>query len=333
MLVEPARETVFVSRVEALGTLRPNARIDVTAVVTERLAKLHADDGERVTRGQKLVELTHDEEDALLEEAIATRDEALEQLADAENLFERGVGSESTLTLRKREAAVAQARVRAARAQIADRVITAPFDGRIGIRTVSPGATVEPGDLILRLIDDHILKLDFSVPNTFLADLDPGSEIEARSRAFPGEVFRGRISTIDAEADPVTRSVLVRAFIPNEDRRLLPGLLMEVELLLNTRQALVVSEASLIPFGADSFVLKIVEREGAPHVERVKVRLGARRVGEVEILEGLAAGDLVVVEGGVKTRPGQRVTPKRAKEASDRLSGAKTGAPEARQGG
>lgn len=309
VIVAPIEEKTLVNRIEALGTLRPNARVDITAPVTEQVEVLHADDGQRVKRGDKLVELRHQQEIALLEEAEATLDEALEQLEDAENLFKRGAGSESQLTLRRRQTAVARARVKAAKAQIADRVITAPFAGRIGIRTVSPGATVEPGDLILRLIDDHVLKLDFSVPNIFLSELRPGAEIEARARAFPGEVFRGRIRTIDAEADPVTRAVLVRAFIPNDELRLLPGLLMEVELLLKERRAVTAPEESLIPFGDEVFVLLLVDRDGQPHVERRKVVVGAREVGLVEIVDGLAAGDLVVVEGGIKVRPGQPVTP------------------------
>ncbi|MEL6979223.1 MAG: efflux RND transporter periplasmic adaptor subunit [Pseudomonadota bacterium] len=308
VIVESVREARFVTQVEALGTLRPNARVEITALVTEQVDTLHVDDGVRVERGDRLVDLRHIQEDALLEEALATKAEAEELLDDAQRLFATGSGSEALLTERRRAAAVAAARVKAAEAQIADRVITAPFAGRIGIRSLSPGATVEPGDLILRLIDDSILKLDFSVPSLFLADLAVGSEIEARSRAFPDEVFRGRIASIDAEADPVTRSVLVRAFIPNEERRLLPGLLMEVELALKAREALVVSEESLIPFGEDTFVLVAAEREGAMRVERRKVRTGGRRIGEVEVLEGLSDGERVVVEGGIKVRPGQAVT-------------------------
>lgn len=313
VIVAPAKEAQLVSRVEALGTLRANDRVDITAPVTERIEIIHVTDGARVEKGALLVELNHQQEDAMLEEALATRDEAREQLENAERLFNSGTGSQTSLTQRRRDAAVAQARVRAAEAQIEDRVLTAPFPGRIGISNASAGATVEPGDLIMRLIDDSVLKLDFSVPNTVLADLRVGAEIEARARAFPGEVFRGAIRTIDAEADPVTRSVLVRAFIPNKDGRLLPGLLMEVDLLLNARSSLVVDEESLIPFGEDTFVLLIVEKDGKPHVERRKVKTGLRRVGTVEILEGLAAGDLVVVEGALKVRPGQPVSPVHAR--------------------
>lgn len=333
VVVEPVREARFVNRVEALGNLRPNARVEITALVTEQVDKLHVDDGVRVKRGDKLVDLRHRQEDALLEEALATKAEADELLEDAERLFATGSGAESVLTERRRAAAVAAARVKAAEAEIADRVITAPFDGRIGIRNLSPGATVEPGDLILRLIDDHVLKLDFSVPSLFLADLEAGAEIEARSRAFPDEVFRGRIHSIDAEADPVTRSVLVRAFLPNEDRRLLPGLLMEVELALKERAALVVSEESLIPFGADTFVLLAVEREGQMRIERRKVRVGGRRVGEVEVVEGLAAGELVLIEGAIKVRPGQPVTVVRAEERAGETAAGAAAIGGARRGG
>ncbi|MEM9724982.1 MAG: efflux RND transporter periplasmic adaptor subunit [Pseudomonadota bacterium] len=307
VIVEEVREGDWITRIEALGTLRPNARVSIAASVTGRIDILHVDDGARVKRGDPLVTLLHDEEKARREEAAATLDEAREQRADAERLFERGVGSETALRAGRRAEAVAAARLSAVEAQIADHLLVAPFDGRIGIRTISPGATVEVGDDIMRLIDDHVLKLDFSVPSTFLNALRPGDAIEATSRAYPGRVFTGRVRAVDAEADPVTRSVLVRALIDNSDGRLLPGLLMEVGLLTDQRRALAVNEASLIPFGADTFVLQAVERDGETRVERVRVEIGARRVGAVEILDGLQAGDLVVVAGALKVRPGQSV--------------------------
>jgi len=310
VFVETVSEKPFVSRVEALGTLRANESVNVTALVTEKIAAIFFNDGQRVRAGDLLVQLSDVEERALADEVRATLQEARDQLDRAERLVSRGAITASERDLRQREYRVAQARLQVIEARIADRQIRAPFDGRMGIRTVSPGATVEPGDTIARLIDDRIMKLDFSVPSTFLSSLQPGVSIEAKTRAFPGLTFLGRIASVDSEIDPVTRSVLIRANIPNPDGRLVPGLLMQVDLLLNERMTLTVSEEAIIPVGTESFVLVVAERDGTPIVSRRKVRTGARRVGEVEILDGLNQGEVVVTEGALKVRPGQAVSPR-----------------------
>lgn len=323
-LAQPATEVIVArvvektlsDQVEALGTLRANETVDVTAKVTEQIATLHFDDGQRVDAGAVLAELVRDEEQAQLDEAIAAREEAREQLDRFAGLAARRAATESEVSVRRREFQVADARVRAVEARVADRVIRAPFSGRVGLRMISAGATVEPGDAIARLIDDSVVKLDFDVPTAFLSALAPDVPIAARSRAFEGEVFEGVVRSIDSEIDPITRSVTVRATIPNPDGRLRPGLLMEVRLFVRERVALVAPEEALIPFGRDTFVLVAVGEDGAHRAERRQVVIGARRLGEVEILEGLSSGELVVTHGGIKVRPGQAITVRIAEEES-----------------
>lgn len=308
VVVEPVAQTAFVDRVEALGTLQANELIEISALITERVTKLHFNDGDEVAAGDLLVEFDMAEERALLAEARAVREDAANELKRSQELAERGAASATELSLRRREFAVADARARAVQAQIDDRTIRAPFAGRIGIRRVSPGATVTPGDLITRLADTSIVKLDFSIPSTYLAELEIGTLIEGRTRAFGDEVFRGEVASIDSVVDPVTRSVLVRAIIPNDDGRLRPGLLMTVDLLFNERQALAVDERALIPSGRDNFVFVAKpDGSGGYTAERRKVRVGVRRVGSVEILSGVEAGEQVVIEGGIKLRPGAAV--------------------------
>jgi membrane fusion protein (multidrug efflux system) len=191
--------------------------------------------------------------------------------------------------------------------RLADRVVKAPFDGVVGLRNVSRGALVEPGDLITTLDDDSVMKLDFTVPSVFLAQLEPGLKIEARARPYGERVFDGVVRGVDSRIDPVTRSVQVRALLPNPARVLRPGLLMRVELLIDPRDAVVVPEAALLHQGQDHFVLRLVDADGAPTVERRQVEIGARKPGVVEIRSGLSAGDQVVTEGQEKARPGQPV--------------------------
>src|SRR5690606_19131515 len=128
------------------------------------------------------------------------------------------------------------------RAQLSDRVITAPFDGVLGLRQVSPGSLVTPGTAIATLDDVSIIKLDFSVPETLIAALAPGQAVTALSAAFPGETFEGVLRTIDSRVDPVTRSVMARAELPNPERKLRPGMLLTVDVRRAPRQALALPE-------------------------------------------------------------------------------------------
>jgi membrane fusion protein (multidrug efflux system) len=294
----------FVDRVEALGTLKANESVAVTANVTETVSAIHFDDGERVKRDQLLVEMTSGEEHALLEEGRARVAEAERQYERVVSLVSQRSASESLLDERKRDLDTAGATLVAIESRLADRLIKAPFEGVLGLRNISVGALVEPGDLIATLDDDSVMKLDFSVPSLYLPDLEVGLGIQARARAYGDRVFEGKIRSIDSRVDPVTRSIQVRALIPNEDRSLKPGVLMQVELLRNPRDALVVPEAALLPEGRDQYVMLIGEGNG---VERRKVQIGARRPGEVEILSGLEAGDKVIVHGNDKVRVGQKV--------------------------
>ncbi|NEU33241.1 efflux RND transporter periplasmic adaptor subunit, partial [bacterium LRH843] len=135
----------------------------------------------------------------------------------AETLEGRGAVSQSEFALRRRERAVAEARVAEMEARVSDRILRAPFDGIIGLRQISAGATVSPGDVIARLVDTQTLKLDFSVPASVLGALEPGAQIEARLRGGWDRPVQGSVASIDSVIDPVTRSVLVRAHVPNED--------------------------------------------------------------------------------------------------------------------
>jgi membrane fusion protein (multidrug efflux system) len=254
-----------------------------------------------------LVEMTSAEEHALLKEAQARAAEAERQYDRVSSLARQRSASESLLDERKRDLDTARANLVALESRLADRVVKAPFDGVVGLRNVSRGALVEPGDLITTLDDDRVMKLDFTVPSLFLARLQPGLEIEARARPYGERAFDGVVRGIDSRIDPVTRSVQVRALLPNPSRALRPGLLMQVELLIDPREAVVVPEAALLHQGQTHFVLRVVDADDGATVERIEVEIGARKPGIVEVRAGLAAGDQVVTEGQEKARPGQPV--------------------------
>lgn len=312
----PAAVPVFVTEagiqhiedhIEALGTLRANESVDLTASVTEIIRNLHFEDGDRVEAGKLLVEMTSEEEHALLEEARATRDEAKRQFERIKSLRQKQTAAESLLDQRRREWETSRARLAVVESRLADRSLYAPFTGVVGLRNVSVGALVEPGDVITTLDDDSVMKLDFSVPAVYLALLKPGLPVTATTRAWKGQSFEGRVKMVDSRVDPVTRTVVVRAVLPNHDHWLRPGMLMQVTLRGPQRKSIVLPEECLVPKGVEQYVF-VVHKEEGNRVERRKVQIGTRLPGRVEITDGLSVGELVITDGTLKVRDGGKTS-------------------------
>ena len=296
-----------VDRVEALGTLRANEQVTVTAQVTEIITELKFEDGQRVSKGDALALMTNSEETAQLREAEATAREAGEQLERTEPLASRGVSSEALLSERRRDYETAQARLEAVKSRLSDRRIEAPFDGAVGLRRISVGALVEPGTVITTIDDDSVMKLDFSIPSTYLSTVKIGLPIEAKAEAFGERPFTGEVTGIDSRVDPVTRAVMVRAIVPNPDGVLKGGILMTVELLKNKRQAVVIPEQAVISRKRETRVFVVDRKLEEPKAISRRVELGTRLDGKVEVISGLDVGEFIVVDGTLRVRDGQAV--------------------------
>ena len=294
----------FVDRVEAVGTANANEQVTITAQVTERIMRLGFDDGSFVRRGQTVAVLSQGQEAAQLAEAQARQREATQQLGRISALRQRGFATKSSEDAQIAAAAAARAQAQQVRAQIGERVITAPFSGYVSLRNISPGAVVTSGTEIATISDVSTIKLDFSVPETLLPVLKPGLTIEARSAAYPDQPFRGQVAVIDPVIDPNTRAVQVRARLPNPDGRLKPGMLLTVGIETAPRLSLSVPELSVVGEGDSRFVYLVGEDGTA---KRVQVRTGLRQNGRVEVLEGIRAGQQVVTEGVVKLSDGMKV--------------------------
>lgn len=291
-------------QVQALGTAKANESVTITAKVSETVQKVAFDSGDFVEAGQVLVDLTGQVQLAGLEEARAAFKESEQQLKRAEELAAKNLIPGSQLDTQRATRDAARARMDQVRAQLSDRVITAPFDGVLGLRQISAGSLVTPGLSIATLDDVSVIKLDFSVPETLIPALQPGQQVQASSAAWPDQPFTGVLRHIDSRVDPVTRSVLVRAELPNPERRLRPGMLLSVEVQRAPRPTLALPELALLQIGRNSFAWRVAA-DGS--VAQVPVQIGARVRGRVEILQGLAVGDRIVVEGTVKLRPGAKV--------------------------
>jgi len=304
VISEPVAPREFSDIVEALGTARARESVVLTSRVSDTVSKVYFSDGQVVKKDDLLVVLEFGEEEAQLKEARATLSEAESQFVRIKDLVTRGNASPSNLDAQKRRVEEGRFRVEASEARLADRRIKAPFDGVLGLRQVSEGTFLTSNTAITTIDAVDLIKLDFTVPERFIATLAAGQSVEAEVEAYPGRLFKGKITTVDSRVDPITRSVLVRAEIPNEDNALRPGLLMTVEVISRTWNALAVAEQAVVPSGGKNYVF--VVKEGM--AERRMVELGLRRPGYVEVLEGLKAGDRVVVEGTFRLgRSGMKV--------------------------
>jgi membrane fusion protein (multidrug efflux system) len=296
----------MVSTLEAIGTAQANEAVRVTGKIPGIVTKIAFQEAQRVPAGAVLVELDPTETDARIAELRAARENLAQSFERARALYEtRSIPLARVDDLRMQVEA-ADARIRAAQALRADNVIRAPFAGKLGLRNVSLGALIRPGDVITTLDDTSVIKLDFEAPETSLAGIKLGNRIVASAAAVPGRVFEGEVATIDSRVDPVTRAVKVRALLPNPDDLLKPGMLMTTTVIIGKRPNAVTvpEEAVLIQSGAQ--VVYMV-RDGK--AARAPVKLGARQPGIVEVLDGVPAGADVIVGGLQQVRDGLPVRP------------------------
>lgn len=325
VFVEPALERDFAQRIEALGTLEPNEVVDLTLNVADRVQSLYFDDGQRVRKGKTLLSLAQREQIALTEGAEANADEARRQLERITRLIERKAVSQSELDEAQRNLDAATAQLRAVQSRQKDRVLIAPFDGVLGFRQVSVGSFVRPGDVVARLIDDSEMNLEFTVPSTFLRALKPGAAVRATTDDLPGSVFEGVITSLDNAIDPVTRSVRVRATLPNPDRELIAGMFMEIVLTADPRAHVAIPEEAVQPVGPRSFVFVVDSSEDTPKATRTEVKLGALQDGYIEVLSGLEPGQRVITEGVIRVRDGSAIKIESQDLLKPRVGGTSTG--------
>lgn len=308
----------WIDSIDALGTVHAAESVTITAKVSETVDQVRFESGDYVQAGQVLVTLTGKAELAGLDAAAASY-RAAEQLYERQQaLAAQKLIAASSIDAQRGVRDAAKANLDAVRAALSDRVITAPFDGVLGLRQVSRGSLITPNTVIATLDDVATIKLDFSVPERDLPMLAKGQAVIARSDAYPGSEFVGSITTLDSRVDPVTRAITARAEIPNPGRKLRPGMLLDVAVQQPARQAIQVPELSIQQVGQQSFVYRV---GAANKVALAPVSIGGRKPGRVLILDGLQPGDRIVVEGIVKLHDGSVIT------ESNAPSGAKIATP------
>lgn len=290
---------------EALGNARANEAVDIRSEITAAVTRIRFEEGQQVNEGDVLLELENSEPLADLAAARAALVDSESQYRRSAELFKTKVISASQLEQLEARRDADLAAVNAAESRLAHTVIRAPFSGQLGLRRVSLGSIVSPSTVITTLDDTSKIKLDFDVPEVFLSRLERGLTVTARSAAWPDLLFTGEVISIDTRVDPVSRTITVRALMPNPEQRLRPGMFLTVSLLKEDVTSLLIPEEALVPERSKQFVFVV---DGDNVVDRLEVKTGRRRPGQVEILEGLEPGMLVITEGTQKVRPGQTVS-------------------------
>ena len=301
----------------AIGSLRSNESVVVRPELAGRVVEIGFAEGQRVRKGQVVVRFESSIERAELAQAQASLALSKANFERAEELLKRGAGTQRTLDEARWKLRNDEAAITLVQARLEKLVINAPFDGVAGLRRVSLGDFVNVGADIVNLEMIDPLKVDFRVPEIFLSAVRNGQPIEVGVDAYPELRFPGEVYAIDPQIDTAGRSIVIRARITNPDDKLRPGLFARVTLTLAVREnAVFIPEESLIPVGNQHFVLKLIDPpagatvpQGAKMAKNTLVKLGDRRKGEVEIVEGLAPGDIVVTAGVLKVRDGMPVQP------------------------
>ena len=291
--------------IDSVGTLVANESVIIRPEIAGRITAITFQEGQPVAAGEKLFQIDDRLARAELKQASANL-----RLAQLEHERFRKLAGTGAATKRVADQAqanlgVAQANVDLAKTRLAYTEITAPFDGVVGLRKVSPGDYVQVGQELANFVSYDPMKVNFSIPETEAGKLQTGQQIAITVEALPGETFIGTLYALDPQLDVAGRSVSLRATIANPENRLKSGFFAHVALRVEQKPAaLMIPENAVIPQGNQAFVYRIDAEDAA---NLVPVTLGVRLKGEVEVIEGLAAGDEVVTSGHMKLQPGAKI--------------------------
>ena len=289
----------------AVGSLRSDESVTIRPEVSGRISEIGFREGQRVAKGAVLIRFDTSVQRAELEQAEANLGLSKSRIERSRDLFTKGFISAQARDEAESSFKLAQATFDLSQARLTKLEIKAPFSGIVGLRMVSIGDYVKDGQDIVNLEEIDPLKVDFRIPEIYLKQAAVGQSLQIVLDAFPNQTFQGKVFAINPLVDTNGRSIVIRAMVKNTESRLRPGMFARVRLLFSDdRDSLAVAEQSLIPVGDDQYLFKVVDGRA----QRQKVEIGQRREGQVEVLQGLVAGDVVITAGQLKVRDGSQVT-------------------------
>jgi membrane fusion protein (multidrug efflux system) len=286
------------SGLSTVGTLRADESVVMRPEVAGRLVRIHFEEGQRIERGAPMFSLDASSAQAGLSEARANLENARRANARATDLGGQQLLSKSEVDRARAELGVAEARVASAQAVAAKTALVAPFSGIAGLREVSVGEVVSPGQALVNLVRLDPMEVDFSLPESQLGQVSVGQPVSVSVDAFAGETFTGEVAAIEPVIDIASRSAKLRARIANPGYRLRPGQFARVTIGTGDAAgtALMIPEQALMQEGDVRFVY--VVRDGK--AVRTEITTGQRVPGRIEVVQGLAAGDQVISAGQAK---------------------------------
>jgi membrane fusion protein (multidrug efflux system) len=288
----------------AVGSLRSNESVVLRPETAGRIATINFRDGVAVSKGSLLLALDAATQAAELDQARANLGLAQANHQRTEDLFARKFISRQALDNAQAALKVQEAALALAQAKLDRTRIRAPFSGIVGIRNVSVGDYVKEGQELVNIEDIGTLKIDFRLPESYLAQLKPGQQLEVSSDALPGQLFTAVLDAINPLVEAGGRAIALRASLPNGEGRLRPGMFVRVRLIFQQRSnVLLIPEQALVPDNKVPYVYRVVEGKA----KRTPVKTGLRRGAQIEVVEGLSADDEVVTAGQMKLRDGAAV--------------------------
>ncbi len=297
----PVHLDTVVESASAVGTLDANESVVFRSEIAGRIGAIHFVEGQFIQKAEILLELDSTEYQAQVAQIKATVELNRMNFERAKQLYQEKLISQQAYDEIETKLKESESSLALAKARLDKTTIRAPFGGRLGLRQVSLGDYVQPGQTIVNLEDLSSLKVDFRIPEIYSGRVKAGQQVDVQVDAFPDGVFTGKIYAIDPRIEEVTRTILTRARILNPEGQLRPGMFSRVSIVLGERpNAILIPEQAVVPMGQDNFVFRVVDGKAA----LTKIKIGLRRVGEVEILEGLTPKDTVVTAGQMKIRDG-----------------------------
>jgi membrane fusion protein, multidrug efflux system len=313
---EPAREDSWQPQILAIGTLTAVNGIEITPEVGGMIRDIYFDSGQKVKKGDKLVQLDTDMLEADLRNLNVQLTNAQTELERRQKIFEKGFAAKADLDVAMVLRDRLQANIERTTAEIAQKSVYAPWDGRLGLRDIAVGKYVAAGQTLVWLQSVDPIYVDFTTTESDFGRLKPGLPITASFSAYPGEAFNGEIVTTDAKIDPLSRMITVRGTLANPDGRLVPGMYANVAVEAGTVEQVVTVAQTAVSYSlyGDSVFVLVAPKDAAAgakdevfDIERRFIKVGPMREGRVRIVEGLKSGDRVVIAGQNKIDQGSKV--------------------------
>lgn len=295
----------------AVGTVEASEGINITAEVAGKVKRIAFASGDYVKKGTVLIEQESVNERAQLSAAEARLNWAKSNLERLTQLRKMNTVSQSDLDAGVQQMQSAQGDVDDLKATLDKKVVTAPFDGRLGIREVDLGEDLRVGSSIVSLQATNTVRVNFPVPQFWLVKMTRGLPVDVSVGDGSDAVLNGKVTAIGAEINSVTRNAVVQTYLDNSKGLLIPGMAVETTVTLsNPEEVLAVPATSIIyaPFGDTVFIIEPGEKEGSLKARQQFVRLGKARGDFVEVIDGLKEGDKVASAGAFKLLNGQAVT-------------------------